>query len=67
MGIGHWLKLGNDISVLNGVLVHFIAAFSFFLVFFGCISLLVWHFRLVYEQTSLRASLVGLNTVGTTI
>ena len=45
MGIEHRLKLANDISVLNGVLAHFMAIFSFFCVFFACISLLFWHFR----------------------
>ena len=45
MGIDHRLKLANDISVLNGVLAHFMAIFSFFCVFFACISLLFWHFR----------------------
>ena len=40
MGIDHRLKLANDISVLNGVLAHFMAIFSFFCVFFACISLL---------------------------
>ena len=37
MGIDHRLKLANDISVLNGVLAHFMAIFSFFCVFFACI------------------------------
>ena len=30
MGIDHRLKLANDISVLNGVLAHFMAIISFF-------------------------------------
>ena len=42
LGIDHGLKLGNDISVLNDVLAHFMAIFSFlwcfsaaFLCYFG--------------------------------
>ena len=45
LSFDHGLQLVNDVSVLNGVLAHFMAIFSFFCVFFASISLLFWHFR----------------------
>ena len=39
LSFDHGLQLVNDVSVLNGVLAHFIAIFSCFWCFFGCFSL----------------------------
>ena len=45
IGIDHGLQLANDMSVFIGVLAHFMAIFSFFLVFllhFSVILALLW-------------------------